>query len=679
MTEIGMRQPKLNGARTYQNPLPYADGQERTNPDPFAFQYRGRYYCVSTDERGVKGSWSDDLVLWHDAGYVLQIPGRSNYWAPCVTYAEGRFYLYYSCAPDDSTDPHDEHLMVASASRPLGPYEHQHTFFNTFSIDPHVVRGDDGMHYMFYSTNDPASADENLIGTSIFVDRLEAFDTLAGDPRPVVCPTLPEEMFEANRFGDGRDWYTVEGATYIRHRDLAFMTYSGNAYVRENYFVGYSRAKVDTSIDELEWRKFPSDTEHAPLIMRSLEVEGTGHNSIVVAPNLVDWWILYHGRDAADQLDPHCEQRTMRIDPLYFDGGRLDTPAPSSAIRTAPAAAQLSDRFADDAGSESIWADQVGAWSIGDGEARTFAATEHRLITADRVGPYRAQVWLAAASADPMAGARIGLVAYQDADEHVDVLLNITERTLVVEHTLRGVMAELGRVSVDVRDASAFRLLEVNREPLGLEIRIDDLTVLSVQCVLGDGAVGLVATGDAARFSAFALTEHVDLWGARLDAWGHFYAADAPVEYFPADALRGAGLAGADGPVTFTSHGDLEGATTVHDFEFAEGAGGQVTFSPHYVSDTDRVTLEVSDGTARLARVTPHGTTQISEIPGVAPNFSVRCVVSEGQLTLRVGSETVEAAVGPAAFVQRIRIDGARLCGVETSRSATKNQRKEER
>jgi len=669
--------------KTYENPLGYADGRVRTNPDPFGFQYRGRYYCVATDEQGVRASWSDDMVLWHDAGYVLQTPGRRHFWAPCVTYSEGQFYLYYSSAPADSSDPHDEHLMMASAENPLGPYAHRHTFFDSFSIDPHVVRDDDGHRYMFYSTNDPASADESLIGTSIFVDRLDAFDSLSGSPRPVVCPTLPQEMFEANRFGDGRDWYTVEGATYITRRDRAFMTYSGNAYVRENYFVGYSRAKIDGPIRELDWTKYPNDHEHSPLIARTREVEGTGHNSIVVGPDLVDLWILYHARDAADLLDSRREQRTMRMDPLFVDGGRLDTPAPTSTPGPAPAGPQLADLFTDDAETAPVWKHREGSWTIAEGEARTAEGGTHRLVSAQHVGHYRAQVWLASASAQPTSDSRLGFVAYANGDERIEIALRIAEGVLVVEHAVAGLVTELARVSVQVQDPTAFRLLEVDRGPRFIDIRLDDLSVLSVPYVvghgvLGRGAVGLAASVDGARFSAFALTEHVDLWGERLAAWVDYYAADAGVDVVLSGNGSEAGLAGAAGALVLVSRDSREGSTTVHDFELSQAQPGRVVFTAYDAGEADRVILEVAAGTARLLQVTPEGATQISEIPDVALSFSVRCAVSGGLLTLRVGGQTVEVPVGPSAFTQRIEIEGGRLCGVEITWSARNNVRKVE-
>ena len=64
--------------------------------------------------------------------------------------------------------------------------------------------------------------DEYRPGTSILVDRLIHFTELAGEEKPVVTPSIKEEMFEENRFGDERDWYTVEGAFFLRRHNRAY-------------------------------------------------------------------------------------------------------------------------------------------------------------------------------------------------------------------------------------------------------------------------------------------------------------------------------------------------------------------------------------------------------------------------------------------------------------------------
>src|SRR5699024_3975584 len=131
------------------------DGVERTNPDPFVIRHRGRYWCYSTDDAGVNVSTSPDLVTWSSAGMALQIPGQRQFWAPCVIYAEGRFWMYVSFRSVDSDDEHDQLLHVAVAGSPAGPFHVQRRLFDTFSIDPHVVRDPrTGRYVMFYSTND---------------------------------------------------------------------------------------------------------------------------------------------------------------------------------------------------------------------------------------------------------------------------------------------------------------------------------------------------------------------------------------------------------------------------------------------------------------------------------------------------------------------------------------------
>ena len=65
------------------------------------------------------------------------------------------------------------------------------------------------------------------------IDRLVTPYSRENKPRPLIVPTMDEEIFARNRFGDGRDWHTVEGATYFAYRDRAFITYSANAYEHE--------------------------------------------------------------------------------------------------------------------------------------------------------------------------------------------------------------------------------------------------------------------------------------------------------------------------------------------------------------------------------------------------------------------------------------------------------------
>ena len=105
-------------AATFQNPV-----YEHSFPDPFVLRYAGRFYAYSTgsSEDGIFHILtSDDLVNWRDLGHAMPLPQAPamHYWAPEVTYAEGKFYLYYSIGNEILME-----LRVAVADKPEGPFE----------------------------------------------------------------------------------------------------------------------------------------------------------------------------------------------------------------------------------------------------------------------------------------------------------------------------------------------------------------------------------------------------------------------------------------------------------------------------------------------------------------------------------------------------------------------------
>lgn len=528
-------------AATYVNPVPYDDGVARTNPDPFVLRFRGRYWCWSTDETGVNVSTSRDLVTWHFVGQVLVDPARRQFWAPCVIHSGGLFWLYVSSRPAGSDDPHEEVLQVATSEHPEGPFTVRRRLFDTFSIDPHVVRDPaTGEHVLFYSTNDVTGLDEESTGTSILVDRLLAMDRPEGRPRPVVVPTIDEEIFERNRFGDGRDWYTIEGATYLTRRDRAYLTYSGNAYVGEDYFIGYSRADLDGGPADLRWTKFPDDHTWAPLVRRDAAVEGTGHNSVVRAPNLVDDWIVYHGRDADQPLDLAVEQRVMRIDPLRVDGDRLATPAPTSTAQPAPAAATVSDDFTATE-LHPRWRTLAGTFGTGPDPDATYPGapgvgrTGRELLTLvahdHPVTAHVTEVTVRAPRTD--AGARFGVVpVLHDADDHVAVLLDAATASVQVRRVQGRIARTLATAALPAGfDAAHWHLLRVERVFDELVVQVDGVDLLTV--ATGDdrpAPAGLISVGTPAQFSGYALTEHVDLYGDRFAHLPRLLRADRTAE-----------------------------------------------------------------------------------------------------------------------------------------------------
>lgn len=255
------------------NPASFTDGKRHTNPDPFVMRWCGEYYCYATDESGVKVSVSGNLTDWKAKGYAIKEEAYRDYWAPSVIYINGKFYMYYSNVPAGGKDCHEECLKLAVSDKPEGPFVWKKDFFEKFSIDSHPMMWNEKM-YMFYSVNDWIGTDEKISGTCILVDEMITPEEFAGNPQEVVLPGLPQEIYEANRFGDGRDWYTIEGAAPVVRGKYMWMLYSANAYVNEDYFVGTAVAGNRDSLLDMRWEKYPSDRVYAPLLKKNEMVEG---------------------------------------------------------------------------------------------------------------------------------------------------------------------------------------------------------------------------------------------------------------------------------------------------------------------------------------------------------------------------------------------------------------------
>lgn len=283
--------------------------------DPYIFKANGKYYIYATGMRGVETYVSDRLTDgWTYLGRTLEEPGMAEFWAPCIIERDGVFYLYYSSVPVGTEDMHKQAIKVATSASPEGPFVYRKTLLPPFSIDPHVVKSGEE-YYIFYSVND---YEAERAGTYIVVDKLTDMFTAEGKPVPVVVPTLDEEIFRRDRFRKGQHWHTVEGAFYFRVGDDHYVTYSGNCYQNEQYFLGYAYAHGrENDLRKLHFQKQPSDGVYAPLVCRNAYEEGTGHNSVIEENGKL--YLVYHARDyAADKTLPDC--RTARICPLIASG-----------------------------------------------------------------------------------------------------------------------------------------------------------------------------------------------------------------------------------------------------------------------------------------------------------------------------------------------------------------------
>ncbi len=283
---------------------------KRTQPDPFVFEADGKYYMYVTAGKGVEAYTADSpLSEWHYAGIVCSIDGCKDFWAPCIIEVDGWFYLYYSC----SCAGMFEYLHVSRARSPLGPFGETKRLFERFSIDAHVVKTNAGL-FLWYA-EDNVNADR--VGTRIFVDRMLDPCTPAYQPVEAVVPTFDEEIFKRNRFGDGRDWHTIEGPFWLAVDGWQYVMYSGACYENDTDHIGYAAAKTDEQdLTKVKYIKHTANGRFDPLMIKNEFEEGVGHHSVIKYKG--EYYAVYHGRDLAGCCG---ERRTARVCRLHFCNG----------------------------------------------------------------------------------------------------------------------------------------------------------------------------------------------------------------------------------------------------------------------------------------------------------------------------------------------------------------------
>jgi beta-xylosidase len=276
--------------------------------DPFVLRTADGYFAYGTgalvDGRAFEVLRSDDLVRWERVGGALEPlsePWATDYWAPEVACAEGRYFLYYSAGTGDKG-----HLLrVATADSPAGPFTDEGvvlTPHERFAIDPHPFQDADGSWYLYYALD---VLDGERVGTTVAVDRLVGMTALAGDPRVLLRASEDWQLFlcEREMYGGLYDWHTLEGPFVVRRGGRYVLFYSGGSWERETYGVSYAVAEHPLG-------PF-TEPERGPVVLSG----GRGHNSIVTGPDGQDR-IVYHA------WDEERSRRQMHVDRLAWDGFR---------------------------------------------------------------------------------------------------------------------------------------------------------------------------------------------------------------------------------------------------------------------------------------------------------------------------------------------------------------------
>jgi arabinan endo-1,5-alpha-L-arabinosidase len=282
--------------------------------DPFVLATDGGYVAFGTgrrvDGRVFEVLRSPDLVHWTSVGGALEPLGSdlterlgTDYWAPEIAHAEGRWWMYYSVGHADM----GHSLRVAVADVVTGPYADcgvDLTPAERFAIDPHPFLDVDGTWYLFYARD---VLEGERVGTMLAVDVLDGMTRLAGRPVPALAPSGDWQIFRRQRpmYGRVYDWHTLEGPFVRRRDDRYVLFYSGGNWEEATYGVAWASAPHPLG----PWTEPPGQER----LLRTVpgRVIGPGHNSVVEGPEGQDV-LVYHAWDAAGTA------RRLFLDPLTW-------------------------------------------------------------------------------------------------------------------------------------------------------------------------------------------------------------------------------------------------------------------------------------------------------------------------------------------------------------------------
>jgi GH43 family beta-xylosidase len=474
-----MATPTTGTDQTFLNPV-----YKRSFPDPFVLKFRGQYFAYSTGhaEDGLvfQVLQSADLVNWSALGGAMRPldTGDPFYWAPEVTYHNGKFYLYYSVGNEALM-----HIRVAVSDRPDAGFVDagKRLTFEEFAIDAHVFRDDDGVWFMFYATD---FLTHSHIGTGTVVDRMTDPFTLAGQPRPVTRALYDWQVYDPERKEKGGvRWHTVEGPYVLRRKGRYYEIFSGGNWQNVSY--GVSFAVSDQLEADREWQQYSDGTKTLP-ILRTLpdRVIGPGHNSVIRGPNNRELYCVYHS-----WVDG---ERVLDIDRMDFAGGdRIFVTGPTYTPQPVPYPATIGSFRRDG----SKWHEIAGRWNITNGELMSAGESENE-IRCDTEGSFLCEVYARSAE---NAGSRYGVVLRSDSQAALSLMIEPISRMVAAGDTVGHLPGGF--------DPAAWHLIRTEVDGRSVVFSMDEVELkMAMSIPFEVSSISLASNGPDMTFSAFSLT-----------------------------------------------------------------------------------------------------------------------------------------------------------------------------
>jgi arabinan endo-1,5-alpha-L-arabinosidase len=297
----------------YENPVLAHDA-----PDPAVIRAADGYYYAYTTQ----SDWptleympvlrSRDLIHWrHEGDAMPELPRWATHdvWAPHVILVGRRYNAYFSVRRYGSAG---FAIGVGVSDSPTGPFVGEPRPLLTgprfTTIDPFVMRAEDGHLYIYWGSNSAPIRAQRLSMDGLRV---------VGRPRAVLHPS-------------GRGYEAlVEGAWVVRRDGFYYLMYSGDACCEPDPHYAVMVARSKSALGPFE--KFSGN----PILEANDRFLAPGHNATIRDAEGRDW-IVYHGFVRRDITGI----RQLFIDPIEWrdgwpviNGGR----GPSGDPQEAPA------------------------------------------------------------------------------------------------------------------------------------------------------------------------------------------------------------------------------------------------------------------------------------------------------------------------------------------------------
>jgi len=267
----------------YSNPV-----IDESLPDPTVIKAADGYYYLYATENipNVPIYRSDNLVDWRRVGTAFtdntrpQMVPNGRIWAPDINYINGKYVMYYSKSTWGGE--WECGIGVATADRPQGPFTDVGKLFISSeigvqnSIDPFYIEEEDGSKYLFWGSF------RGIYGIQLSDDGLSL---KPGAEKVQIAGTLTEGTYIYKKGG----YYYLFGSAGTCCEGLN-STYRVVVARSENLMGPYVNKTGRPALEN----------NFMLVLQKSNKVVGPGHNSEIVQDDAGQYWMLYHGFDAAD-------------------------------------------------------------------------------------------------------------------------------------------------------------------------------------------------------------------------------------------------------------------------------------------------------------------------------------------------------------------------------------------